>query len=105
MAEMGEVALGMATVMGLGGRPKPFPVMFRGYSLADASLLLRSVLRECSEANIKLSRVEVPTALLRNLRDGHLPEPSYLGVQIVDGGYGGTEILFHRETSAVSGQY
>ena len=93
---MGEVALGIATVLGLGGRPEPFPVVFKGYSLADAALLLRSVLRECSEANIKLSRVQVPTELLRNLRDGHLPEPAYLGVRIVDGGYGGTEILFHR---------
>lgn len=98
MAELGEVAIGIASVLGSPWVPQPFPVTLKGYSLVDAALLLPSILRECSDSDIKLSQVEVPTALLRHLRDSHMPDAAYLGVQLIDADHNGTDLLFHRAT-------
>ena len=98
MAEIREIALGLATVLTSSREPEPLPVTLRGQSLADAAVLIRTVIRECADAAIALQKVEVGTELLRHLRDSHLPEGSYLGVDIAESDQLGSELLFYRKS-------
>lgn len=97
MADNREVGIGVATLLVATSSPEPFPVALTNLSLADAALIVRNAIRECADAGVKLHTVRVGPELLRHLRDGHLPEPSYLGVQIEEGDELGTELLFYRQ--------
>lgn len=97
MAEIREIAIGLATVLKTSREPEPLPITLRGQSLADAALLVRCVIRECSDAGVSLHKVEGPPELLRYMRDGHLPGGSYLGVQLIEATDLGTELRFYRK--------
>lgn len=96
MAEIREVAIGIATVLKSTTSPEPFPVTLKNQSLADAALLVRSIVRECTDAGVPLHMVKVGTELLQHMLDGHLPESSYLGVRVAGDAELGTELLFYR---------
>ncbi len=78
--------------------PEPFPIVLANQSVADAALIVRNVIRECVDAGVSLHTVKVGRELIRNLRDGHLPERSWLGVEIEGGDELGTELLFYRQS-------
>lgn len=96
MAEIREAAIGIASVLRSSSSPEPFPVTMKNQSLANAALLVREIIRECADAEVPLHSVKVGTELLHHLRDGHLPEPTYLGVRIEGADDLGTELLFYR---------
>lgn len=73
--------------------------MSQGPSRADAALILRELIRECTDAGVALRKVEIGHELMRHLRDSHLPEPHYLGVEIAVGEDLGTQILLFRGES------
>lgn len=98
MAEIREIALGIATVITSSNEPEPFPVILKGQSLPDAALLIRAVINECADAGLTLQKVEVGIELLHHLRDGHLPERSCRGVQIVGVDELSTQLLFYRQS-------
>lgn len=98
MAELREIAIGLATVLMSSKEPEPFPVTLKGQSLADAALLLRATIRECADAGVALCKVEVPPELSRHLRDSHLPDCSYLGVDITARNDNVCELVFYRES-------
>jgi hypothetical protein len=97
MAGNREVAIGIATVLSSTSTPEPLPLVLSNQSLADAALILRNVIRECADAGVSLHTVKVGPELLRHLRDGLLPGPSYLGVQTASDDNLGTELLLYRK--------
>lgn len=97
MADNKEVGIGVAMVLARTSSPEPFPVVLGNESVADAALIVRNIIRECVDARASLHTVKVGTELLAHLRDGHLPEPSYLDVQIEGDDELGTELLLYRQ--------
>lgn len=88
----------VATALGATSEPEPFPVVLKGQSLDDAALIVREIIRECVDAGVPLSRVEVGLELMRHLRDSHLPVPSHLGVELAVGDELRMELLLFRGT-------
>lgn len=96
MAEIREIALAMAVILRTSADPEPLPVALKGESLADAALLVRTIIRECSDAGVSLHKIEMGSDLLRHLRDGHLPDESYLDVQLVSRADLASDLLLYR---------
>jgi hypothetical protein len=97
MADNREVGIGVATVLASTTSPEPFPIVLGNQSLADAALIVRNAIRECVDAGVSLHTVKVGLELHQHLLEGHLPEPSFLGVQIKGQEELGTELLFYRQ--------
>ena len=57
MAGIAEISIGLATVLGASPTPEPLYVELRGQTVSEAVLLIRRVIDECSDGDIKLSLV------------------------------------------------
>jgi hypothetical protein len=68
MANLREVALGVASVLGFA--PKPLPLVLRGQTMDESASLVRQIVRECVDANARLAAVEVDQELLEFLASG-----------------------------------
>lgn len=83
MANLNEIALGLASVLRSDVGPEPLPVTLWGQSVADSLFLLKTIIRECHDANIHLHKVEADPELVQCLdEDSSQQTASYLGVKI-----------------------
>ena len=71
MAGAREIGIGIARALSLKSGPNPLPLSFRGQSIIEAAEIVRAVLRECEDAGIKLSAVELEPDLYHQFR-GHV---------------------------------
>lgn len=97
MAGMSEIAIGIATVLGSSSTPEPLYVDLRGQSTEEAILLIRKVVDECVDAEVRLGSVVAPTSLLEAGRDLRPAlEPAYRDVPIRRSEGMQDRIEFHR---------
>ena len=98
MAGMAEIAIGIAAELGGTRSPEPLPVNLDGQSPVDAALLLRSIIRECSDAGISIHKVVVPAEVLQLMRQTDEAARSYLGVPLVEAPLGVVEFWLYRHS-------
>lgn len=103
MAGMHEISLGIATVLGSSSTPEPLYVDLRGQSTEEAILLIRKVVDECVDAEVRLGSVVAPAALLEAGRDLRPTlEPAYRDVPIHRSEGVQDRIEFHRRRAEPS---
>lgn len=73
MAGPHEIALGIASVLGKPGMLNPMPVSFRGQSLDGAAEIVNAIISECSDADIRIAKIELDPDLYRHsiVAEGH----------------------------------
>ena len=74
MAEVKEVALGVASVVGKKGLPNPLIVTFRGQPLREAADIVRMIVSECDDAGIVIKKIEIDQDL-----EAHISSNGYGG--------------------------
>jgi hypothetical protein len=67
MAEMREMALGIASALQGDVGPNPLPVELWGYAPEDAAQLLRYIMDECQDAGIVIERVTADPLVVHEL--------------------------------------
>ena len=71
MAGPSEIGIGVAQVLSSGSGPNPFPLSFRGQSVAEGAEIVVAVLDECADADISLESVELDPELYLALAGRH----------------------------------
>jgi hypothetical protein len=67
MANIKEMALGIATALGTGHAPNPLPVELWGCASEDAAELLRRILDECHDADIHVQEVRADPVIVHQI--------------------------------------
>lgn len=67
MAGPHEIALGIASVLGKPNVPNPLSVSFRGQSLDSAAEVVSAIISECSDAEIRIAKIELDADLHRHM--------------------------------------
>ena len=70
MAGPHEIALGIASVLGKPGLPNPMIITFRGQTLDDAAEIVRAIISECDDADIRIDKIELDAELHRHMIGG-----------------------------------
>jgi hypothetical protein len=82
MAELKEIAIGIAQVLQHSSSPDPLPIELWNEPPSHAANLVRHVVDECADAGIKLSSVSLDEACWQAwVLDG--VEPSHRGVPLI----------------------
>ncbi len=97
MANLSEIALGIASVLKSTEEPEPFPLTLRGQSLEDGAFLVKAIVRECRDAGIQLHKVETGPDLVGYM-SRHSPSEvaSYMDVPIKSAADLHAELRFFR---------
>ena len=64
MANLQEIALGIASALQFASEPEPLPIDLRGQTPQSATFLVRSIIDECVDAGSALKRVRVDPAVV-----------------------------------------
>lgn len=67
MANIKEMALGIATTLGTGHAPNPLPIELWGYAPEDAADLLRFILDECHDADVHVKEVRADPVIVHQI--------------------------------------
>lgn len=103
MAGMHEIAIGIATVLGSSLTPDPLHVALCGQSTEEAFFLIRKVVDEYVDAEVRLGSVVAPAPLLEAGRDLRPTlEPAYRDVPIRRAKVMQDRIEFHRRRAEPS---
>jgi hypothetical protein len=79
-------------------KPEPFPLTLRGQSVEQGAFLLKAIIRECLDANIRLQRVEADPELLRHMTsNGSIESGCYMDVPVESAPDLGGELRFFRD--------
>ena len=101
MAELQEIALGIAGVLQHSPLPEPLPITFRGQTLGDGADVVLRIVAECMDADISLSHVALDPALWGFLQANRQP----MAVPLVSALQLSGEALFYRgKVRAVEGE-
>ncbi len=68
MAGAREIGIGIARVLGLESGPNPFPLSFKGETVAEAAEIVSAILRECEDAGIQIREVRLDAELFEQVR-------------------------------------
>ena len=83
MANIKEMALGIATTLGTGHAPNPLPIELWGYASEDAADLLRYIIDECHDADIELREIRADPVIVHRIAQSRTEVGvSHRGVQI-----------------------
>lgn len=63
-----EIGIGIARALSLDSAPKPFPLSFKGETVAEAAEIVSSILRECEDAGIQIKEVRLDAELFEQVR-------------------------------------
>ncbi len=67
MADFREVGIGVASALASKIARNPFPMAFKGQSLAEAGRIIMAILDECAAADVQIEKVELDPELCNHL--------------------------------------